>query len=389
MKPECGVSHGEEELHALTRIQAWAFGVDAAAAEVWLAKSGHENVRVARLQGRTVGGLIEIPMGQWFGGRSVPMLGIAGVGVAPEARGQGVARSLMLDTLRAARERGIAVSTLYPAAIALYRAAGYELAGSRFRHTAQLRTLPIVRSDLRVEVLGPDAESAVESLYRTVAAEHTGYLDRGLYVWRRVRQNRQGEPLPGFGVFGSRGLEGYVYLSQQGPPEQLDLVVQDFVATSGAVALRLLALLADHRSTMKSLVLTGAAPSPLLLAPTELLFKTDVSDTWMLRVVEPALALTARGYPHIELGVDLELTDRTLPENSGRYQLEVSGGRAQVSRGGSGAVALDERALAALYTGFFSPALLARDGRLAGDAAALARLGVLFAGPLPALADFF
>ena len=389
MMLESGVAHGEEELLALTRIQAWAFGVDAAAAEVWLAKSGHENVRVARRHGQTVGGLIEIPMGQWFGGRSVPMLGIAGVGVAPEARGEGVALALMLDTLRAARARGFAVSTLYPAAVALYRAAGYELAGSRFKHTAPLRALPIVRGDLRVVPLEPDAAGAVEALYLTIAAEHPGYLDRGPYVWRRVRQNRQGEAYPAFGVFGSRGLEGYVYLSQRGPQEQLDLQVHDFVATSGPVALRLLALLADHRSTMKSLVIAGAAPSPLLLAPTELLFHTEVSETWMLRIVEPALALSARGYPPIELGVDLELTDRTLPENSGRYRLEVSGGRAQVSRGGSGAVALDERALAALYTGFLSPTVLARHAHLEGDATALADLGVLFAGPPPSLSDFF
>jgi predicted acetyltransferase len=389
MMLESGVAHGEEELLALTRIQAWAFGVDAAAARVWLERSGLENVRVARRRGETVGGLIEIPMGQWFGGRSVPMLGIAGVGVAPEARGEKVAISLMLDTLRAARARGFAVSTLYPAAVALYRAAGYELAGSRFLHKAALGVLPRVRGDLRVLPLEPDAASAVEALYRTTAAERPGYLDRGPYVWRRVRENRQGEAYPGFGVFGSSGLEGYVYLSLRGPQDQLELVVHDFVATSGAVARRLLALLADHRSTVKSLVIAAAAPSPLLLAPTELLFRTEVAETWMLRVVEPALALASRGYPQLELGVDLELTDHTLPENSGRYRLEVSGGQAHVSRGGTGAVALDERALAALYTGFFSPALLARNASLSGDAAVLARLAALFAGPPPSLCDFF
>ena len=67
----------------------------------------------------------------------------------------------------------------------------------------------------------------------------------------------------------------------------------------------------------------------------------------------------------------------------------MSGGRAQVSRGGSGAVALDERALASLYTGFFSPALLAREAILEGDASSLARLGALFAGSSPSLCDFF
>jgi predicted acetyltransferase len=386
---ESGAPRGEEELVALTRILAWAFGGDTLGTRLWLDRSGLENVRVARRGAETVGGLMEIPMGQWFGGRPVPMLGIAGVGVLPEARGEGVALALMLDALRSARERGFALSTLYPAAVALYRAAGYELAGSRFLHKAVLRTLPTERGPLRVAALDAGATHEVEALYRASAAERPGYLDRGPYVWRRVRENRQGEPYQGLGVYGPSGLEGYVYLSQRGPDDQRELVIHDFVAMTSSAATRLLALFADHRSTMKSLVLAGAAPSPLLLAPTELLFRVELGETWMLRVVDPGAALTARGYPELESSVDLELTDRSLPQNSGRYRLEVSGGRAQVTRGGSGAVALDERALAALYTGFFSPALLARSASLAGDAASLVRLASLFAGPPPALGDFF
>jgi predicted acetyltransferase len=389
MTLESGAPRGEAELVALTRIQAWAFGGEVPAVRVWLDRSGHENVRIARRGAETVGGLIEIPMGQWFGGRSVPMLGIAGVGVAPEARGEGVALALMHDTLRSARERGFALSTLYPAAVALYRAAGYEFAGSRFLHKAALRTLPTERGPLRIALLEAGATNEVEALYRAIASERPGYLDRGPYVWRRVRENRQGEPYQAFGAYGPSGLEGYAYLSQRGPDDQRELVVHDFVAATFAAATRLLALFADHRSTMKSLVLAGAAPNPLILAPTEPLFRVELGETWMLRVVDPALALAARGYPALESAVDLELTDRSLPENSGRYRLEVSGGRAQVTRGGTGAVALDERALAALYTGFFSPALLARSAGLAGDEASLARLAMLFAGPPPSLCDFF
>jgi len=389
MTLESGAPRGEAELDALTRIQAWAFGGEAQAVRVWLDRSGHENVRVARRGSETVGGLIEIPMGQWFGGRSVPLLGIAGVGVAPEARGEGVALALMLDTLRSARERGFALSTLYPAALALYRAAGYELAGSRFLHKAVLRTLPTERGSLRIVRLEAGATDAVEALYRAIAAERPGHLDRGPYVWRRVREDRRGEPYQGFGVYGPSGLEGYAYLSQRGPDDQRELVVHDFVAATSAAATRLLALFADHRSTMKSLVLAGAAPNPLILAPTEPLFRVELAETWMLRVIDPTEALAARGYPELESAVDLELTDRSLPQNSGRYRLEASGGRAQVTRGGTGAVALDERALAALYTGFFSPALLARSAGLTGDAASLARLATLFAGPPPSLCDFF
>src|SRR5688572_32537597 len=48
---------------------------------------------------------VEIPMGQFYGGRSVSNLGVAGVAVAPEARGGRVALDLVLSSLREDEER--------------------------------------------------------------------------------------------------------------------------------------------------------------------------------------------------------------------------------------------------------------------------------------------
>jgi predicted acetyltransferase len=60
-----------------------------------------------------------------------------------------------------------------------------------------------------------------------------------------------------------------------------------------------------------------------------------------------------------------------------------------VTRGGNGAVRLDVRALATLYSGFVRASDLARSGRVAGDSASLETLDALFAGPPPALGDYF
>lgn len=60
------------------------------------------------------------------------MQGVAGVGVAPEARGLGTAAELMRCALREMHAAGFPISGLYPAAQKLYRSVGYEQAGSRF-----------------------------------------------------------------------------------------------------------------------------------------------------------------------------------------------------------------------------------------------------------------
>ncbi|CAD5981580.1 GCN5-related N-acetyltransferase [Planktothrix tepida] len=39
-------------------------------------------------------------MGQWWGGKSIPVAGLASVGIAPEYRGGGVALELLRQTLR-------------------------------------------------------------------------------------------------------------------------------------------------------------------------------------------------------------------------------------------------------------------------------------------------
>src|ERR1700712_2147096 len=61
-----------------------------------------------------------------IGGCPVTTAGAAGVVVAAEYRGTGLARRVMTHLLVKARQRGAAISTLFRTAPALYRSLGYE-----------------------------------------------------------------------------------------------------------------------------------------------------------------------------------------------------------------------------------------------------------------------
>lgn len=380
------------DLEALAPIIAWAFGDEPSSAREWLGRGEPGMLRVARRQGQSgtavLAGLLEIPMGQWFGGERVSLLGIAGVAVAPTARGQGVAFGLLEATLRAARERYVALSMLYPSTYRLYRKLGYELAGSRCHVTLQLRSLPRLPSPLAVEDVDP---GAAERLYRQLARQRPGYLDRGAYVWSRVRALR-GEPARGFGVRGPDGLLGYVYAR----PAELrkmpyELSLRDFVA-QGPTALRaLLAFFAEHSSMVDRVSWYGGASDARLLAVPERCVSTRVDEYWMLRLVHVERALLERGYPELDADIDIDVEDTLLSENSRCYPLRVRAGKAElVSRGAPARqVRLGVRALAALYSGFISPRELAIAGELEADDAALSTLSALFCGPAPACADFF
>lgn len=381
----------DSELEELAPLVAWAFGGTAASSLKWLQGMGPDSVRVLHAGGRLSAGLAEIPMGQWFGGARVEMLGVAGVAVAAEARGGGLAKRLMIEMLQAARARRVALSTLYPATVTLYRNVGYELAGSRYRYTAQLARLPRWRSELALGALPASREGEVEAMYRELASEQPGYLDRGSYIWNRVR-TPEGAPVRGLLVEGEHGTEGYVYVKQQSTSEwAYDLMVTDLVAKSGDAAKRILTFLADHRSTGTRAHWYAGPLLPWTFEFPERVFDMALTDYWMLRLVHVEAALEQRGYPKaLTLELDLEVEDSTLPDNSGRYIVRLADGRATVERSaGAGRIQMQGRGLAALYTGFATPAALVRARLLTAGADDLGLLGAAFGSAAPGLVDHF
>lgn len=379
----------EEELTQLGAILGWAFGSPEPKATQWLRRGGVDNVKVARESGRVIGGLLEIPMGQWFSGRSVPMLGIAGVAVALDARGRGVALALMQASLRAARERGFALSVLYPATHTLYRALGYELAGGYYSYSMAAKDCPREKSGLRAMLSSADDAPALTALYDEIARERSGYLDRNAYIWARVREPHEERAL-GIVARGEHGIDGYAYMNQ-GPSKSgdYDLILSDLVARNPRALQQLLGFFANQRSTLGNIVWRASVADAALLAFNEQVFTPTIDRYWMLRLLDVGRALELRGYPELDAEITLEVEDELFPENAGAYQLTVERGRPSVSRGGNAGVRLDVRSLAALYSGFLSAEELRRAGALSADGATLRTLSSVFSGTPPAMADYF
>jgi predicted acetyltransferase len=378
------------DYEALAPSIGWAYADDLNSSLEWLKRAEPGSLRVAGRRGKVEGGLMEVPMGQWFQGRRVATLGIAAVAIAPEARGQGVALALISETLRAARQQGCALSTLYPSSYRLYRKAGYELAGCLCRFSLQLRQLPRSRRDLAVECLAASEQPAVEALYREVARGRSGYLDRGAYVWNRVRTPSR-EPARCFGVREQTSLSGYVYaraaVLRRMP---IELTLSDFVTKSPRAFRGLLSFLADHASTADRVTWYGGPADARLLGLPERGVAATIDEYWMLRIVHVERALLDRGYPELDAAIDLIITDELLRENTGTYALRVEAGKPHLAApGASRRARLSVSALAALYGGLVAPRELALSGQLDADEPALATLAALFGGQTPACVDYF
>jgi predicted acetyltransferase len=378
----------EAERKVLEKILEESFGTDGLPWATWMERIGHENLRVVTVDGAIRGGLGFYRFGQHWGGARVAMIGLAGVGVAPEARGGGLAKAFLVHTLREAREEGIPLAALYASSVAVYRSVGFEQAGAALKYAAPIASLPRGDHSLACEPFAPSDTRAVRHLYEARAKRWNGHLDRNEAIWTRIATPYQG--VARAYRFGSAAApEGYVIYSHV-PSEDLHFGIQlrDLVLATPAAARRCMALISDLRSLAREVRWLGCASDPLLSLLPEQTARVTEQGRWMLRILDPERALAARGYA-ADGEVHFDVKDALFGEVG--IRIAVRGGRAEVAREAPGRanVALDARALAAMYTGFAHPATLAAMGMLEGDAREADALARLFVGAEPWLCDWF
>lgn len=261
--------------------------------------------------------LAAYPMTLELGGRKLAAHGIADVTVDVVHRGKGVARGLLAELLRQERDRGVAVSVLYPSVPAVYRSYGY--AAVTVRDLVRLDAAGLVRcrvaDDLSVHrVAGDDLARA----YVAVTAGCEGVLSplppaRASQIDLAVRR-----------ADGDVGLLRY----ERTP----SVVAVDFLLARDPDAWQAcLALLATETGELTIDVWSSPHDPGWHWYP--YLPRVIARTTPMLRVLDVVAAFEGRGWPADASGAwEFVVEDRLLPENSGGYRLVLDKGHAQVRR---------------------------------------------------------
>ena len=321
---------------------------------------------------------------QFWGGRPMPMGGVAGVVVAPDARGVGVGSLLMAAIAQRSLELGDVVSALYPATLPLYRALGWELAGAQHRISMSAEAL---------RTLG-----GRQVPLRTAAEADTGPFIEGLrerYAARRANgpklpsEAEAREQLTGEGMMSYLTDGGHVVYEWANE----DLVVSHLSADTPEVARALWSVVGSGSSVVKRVAAYVAPDDPVhLLLSEEVAHETHLKR-WMLRLLDVRKAIAARGFSSAVTGsAALSLQDPLLAAgNSGAWLLEVSGGRGRLRPGEATetSLRLGPNGIAAMYAG--TPVHVLRVAGLAsgGNPAADELLDAAFAGPAAYLLEYF
>lgn len=228
------VTPDEDQREQFARILQHAFAIaDVEGQRKWFASAGHENLRVW-IDGPVKAGLLIVPMGQYFGGAAVPMMGIASVGERSDALRRGHATEMMAATLREGAARRMGISTLYASTLSLYRRVGYDAAGCRFLARLRPQDIPIAASQLHPRGMEPTDDARMKSLYDAHASRTHGFLQRGSYIWPRLVSERFGVPAHGLLFEDDDGqLQAYItYRKHVTPNLHHRIEVADWFATT-------------------------------------------------------------------------------------------------------------------------------------------------------------
>lgn len=364
---------GEADREQGWQLSTLVFGGDPSATMPETAPSGPA-VGAFDDSGRLVARAFSRPYEQWWGGRPVPMAGMAGVAVRPEARGKGLVREL-LDELLTITDAPI--SSLFPTAPSIYRPLDWEVVGSYEFTSIPLTWLPS-RAEVDVRNATEADLPAIEALYDSRGASGSGWLVRrgesfpdgvkGILEHDVVTVVDEDGRVTGYASY-SRG-RGYV----NGGP----LTLWDCITQTPEAMRALLAGLAGWSSVVDDVSWRGSTDD-LALFVNRSLPAPAKAQPWMLRVVDPVRAVAARGFAP-------GATTATFAVSCVGYRLDVADGQGQLSVvPAEGLPVVHPRGLALLYAGV-AKGWLARAGLADRE---LPELEEAFRGPRPEILDYF
>ena len=341
-------------------------------------------------------------------GKALPVCGIGGVAISPEARKSRIAYLMMARALEIMEQNGTPLSILYPFRHSFYRRLGWGLVGQVKLYYADPAAIPLFQERQQVfPVLTAEQQEEVMECYRRAAESGNGFLERPDPVWyERVFKNSQ---CYAWRSPDSSSVDGYLtFTYQPAPPEQSfvtsELKVLDFVWTSHEALRGLLGFVAAQRDQVRIVHIPDQSGVELEHAFHDPRMPDGV-HTWSLgaetarigwglmgRIIGLRRTLAAGGFGAGEGYVTFNITDELNPKNNEPLSVLFKNGAAEfvVKPGGAPQATLEcgIAALSSIYWGALSlPTAVALN--LAKVTGSVELLSGLFQIPKPVCHDRF
>lgn len=311
-------------------------------------------------------------------GGEVAMGGTTVVTVQPTHRRKGVLTELMSHHLAEMRDRGEPLAGLWASESGIYGRFGYGPAA--YGHRLEIAAGGL---DMRGDappgdvslVEAEEAEPLMRDIYERVRPRTPGMLSRSDTWWSHRRMwdgesARRGKSARRYAVYGKGNeISGYATYRQKAEWDELPSGLVDIIEVQWATP-------EAHHGLWRFLCSIDLFPNVKWWnAPLDdpLQFRVSdprrltrrLTDTLWLRLLDVPAALAGRTYAEDTDGLVLKVSDRSISQNSGTYQLRVGEGRATCEPVDAAPdITLDVEVLGQLYLGGADAVSLARAGRI-------------------------
>ncbi|EJJ28125.1 GNAT family N-acetyltransferase [Rhizobium sp. CF142] len=373
-------SASQDDLPYIVDAYRLAFAFDEARTTNYVSMVGLEHFRVLEVDGLQAAVWALLPSGHWLGGKAVPAANIAHVAISPEHRGTGLAGVLLEAACKDAMRAGALIASLFASSRPVYRKAGFNLAGSEIIYEAETAQLYRVREEAASTRLDLEKVGVLRDIYDRSCRIDAGRLDRSDAHWNCLLD--RSSSIPSAFVFGQN--DGYVLLDTADPD---CLVLRDYASLNGSASRQILKFLGSFSTVYPRVRWHGAPHDPLIFALPDKGWHLTHQEEFLLKLLDPAEALSRRGYACADMHFSLEIHGQDIEHLS----VSIVDGIASVNQDRHAAMTVSIAAiqLPSLYTGFRSAAFLRHAGGLDGPDEAIMMLDRAFAGPAPWVGEHF
>ena len=337
-------------------------------------------------------------------GNPFTLAGLSAVGTPPEHRRRGLVRRLAAASLSEYRERGAALSALWPFAHRFYARLGWALVNRYAVTECPPETLSFAReADVggRWIQLDPDHGRRMADVLEANDGGRALAVDRTEEWWRRRVFHGWGTDPYVYGWELEGELRAYVVYTveeRDGDPVGVGaddgrlLDVAEVAVADHEARLACLGFLADHDSQVGRVRTYGPPDASLL----DLVFDPDEVEVEVhagpqVRIVSVPEAIEATAVPgDVDADVLVGVEDSLAPWNDGAFRVEVAAGAVTVEPADAEPdVEVEIGPLSQLVVGYRTAAALAATGELSGESEAVETLGRLFPAADPFLRERF
>ncbi|MBD2021239.1 GNAT family N-acetyltransferase, partial [Leptolyngbya sp. FACHB-36] len=266
----------DEDLNHVARLDRLAFAPLRANADVirdWYPQGLElpdrtQFLAVEATTNQAVGAYVQIDLELLLQQKRFPTLGLAGVAVAPERRGQRVARRMIEHALETGRSHQYPLAMLYPFQHGFYRKLGWAWVGRSHQYRVSTTHLPRYSEPQSFATAGltgifpydATQQQALQTVYQTAAVQHNGWIQRREWLWDSLLKPKTGREIYTYVEAGA--LLGYVVLQFTQLPDRLAVVVREWVALTSTAYRSILGFLASLRDQVSTIVWNTFAEDP-------------------------------------------------------------------------------------------------------------------------------